>query len=198
MKKLLIILCLPLGLSAQESNADEAIKNIRQDAQRNASDSACKIMLDDFYASMESDQGLANPKIMSATTKLYDYSHQKDMPNHQIAALLVGYLDALSKPNDALKWIKALGEETIAVYGSRHPLTYIYEGENYMNARKGQEARAVFSELDKYCIKTTHRNSAVAWFYIYQLETDKRIKQTWLSVLENQFPNHWLVKTIKK
>lgn len=192
MKALLITIFLPLSLLAQETTVEEAIKTILANSQRNPNDSACRMLLDDFYQSFESDEGLGNPKMISASMKLYDYSHRKDMPNRQIALFLEGYMNSISKPEDALKWVRALKDETIAIYGERHPLTYIYEGESYMNARKGDEARAVFSEMnDKY------HNSAVAMFYIYKLETDKRLKGTWLSVLQKLYPNHWLVKTIK-
>ncbi len=192
MKQLLFVLIVPLGLCAQSKNVDQEILHIRENAVRVSTDSACRVLLDEFYESFESDLGLANPKMLSAYARLSDYSSNPAVPNHHVAVLLAEYVNSIASPEEALKWIRALTEETKLLWGERHPLTYLYEGESLMNARKGSEARAVFSEMHDEL-----KGSAVAMFYIYKLESDNRLRGTWLSVLKSLYPNHWLVKTIK-
>ncbi|MBI5475702.1 MAG: hypothetical protein HY964_03085 [Ignavibacteriales bacterium] len=187
-KWLIILFIVAATLHAQTLNLNK-LSNITK---RDSSDKLCKILFDDFYDSFESDEGLGNSKITKATINLFRYSEDTLLQNRQLAELLYGYINSVSKPDTALEWIRVLKEEYPKVYGQLHPLILLYEGESLINSKRINEAHQHF--LDFYKL---YPSSVMAMVYIFETETNPALSKTWLSILKRQHPNHWVVKNLK-
>jgi len=190
MKQLGFIFLLLSSISAysQESQIKDILANVKRDS----TDKTCKLLFDDFYDSFDSDAGMMNPKIMTATINIFKYKSDSQLPNGQLAVLLFQYDNAVSDPEKALKWISALKQEYKNVYGRSHPLILLYEGESLSEANRKEEAHAHFMEFLK-----EYPQSVIALVNAYGGEKDENLKKMWLDKLKSEHPNHWAVKKLK-
>ena len=188
MKLLSFLFLFSAALNAQET----LIESILKDVNRDSSDKVCKSIFDNLYESFESDEGLVNKKMGLATSDLIDYKMGIKSINRQLALLLDGYMNSLSDPTKALKWIAAMKKEYANIYHTSHPLILLYEGESMINGKRAADAYKHFEGFLKLYPK-----SVMAWVYLYKMEPDKRMAKTWLSILKSQHPNHWVVKELQ-
>jgi hypothetical protein len=188
MKLLLWILLTSDALYAQESMIEDILKDVRRDS----SDKTCKNIYDNYYESFESDEGLKSKKMGVAITSMFQCKLDPNSPNRQLVLLLEGYMNSISTPEKALAWIEAMKKEYKNIYKTEHPLILLYEGESLINGKRAADAKAHFNRFLK-----AYPKSVMAWVYIYKMETDKRLAQTWLSVLKAEHPNHWVVKELQ-
>jgi hypothetical protein len=177
----------------ESKSLEPQIKEWLKGIKRDSTDKSCKQLLTDFYDCFESDQGQANPLMITAMMNLFKYKDNLNLPNRQIAILLYYYINSVDKPQNALIWIRSLKVEYKNVYGTTHPLIYLYEGESLINSGQSSEAYSHFIEFQK-----KYPQSVTAMCYIYQTETDKNLAKTWLSILKVEHPNHWIVKQLKE
>ena len=191
MKRILAISIIVL-ICFESKSQNKEIKRIISTAKRDSTDKACKLLFDDFYTSFESDEGLANPKFLSATMKLVTLKSDTSFANNYLLVFLQRYVNSTSEPKKALLWIRALKDEYPKVYGNIHPLILLYEGESLINDGQTDVAHKHFMDFPE-----NHHNSVMAMVYVFQTERDKNLAKTWLSVLKSLHPNHWVVKTLK-
>jgi hypothetical protein len=154
-----------------------------------STDKRCVQLLNDFYICFESDEGQANPLMITTMMKLFEYKDDLNLPNRQLAVLLYQYINSVSQPEKALIWINALMDEYYKVYKQSNPLILLYEGESLINSHRQVDAHAYFMKFFEQFPK-----SVTAMCYIYETEPDKNLSKTWLGILKAQHPNHWMVK----
>jgi len=191
MKKILTFTFFLLFQCLVFSQSDEIQKTLKN-VTRDSLDKKCEVLFTDFYDSFKSNEGQANPKMITATINLFKYQNDTTVENKHLAILLMKYINSVSEPEKALIYIQALREEYPKVYGHMHPLILLYQGESLINAGRKSDAYKHFIEFQK-----EYPNSIMAMVYIYETETDKNLSLTWLSVLKKLYPEHWVVKDIK-
>ncbi len=170
---------------------NEQLDNILKDVKRDSTDKTCQLLFDDFYESFESDAGIGNPRIITATMNQYKYKTDISVVNRQLVLILQKYMDSLSDPKTAIYWLKCLEEEYIKVYGKVHPLILLYQGESLINSKNKAEVHKHFIDFQKRFPKST-----MALVYIYKTEEDENLAKTWLSILKAERPTHWIVKKL--
>ena len=180
---------------AQEPKPDTAksinttIKEILKYPRREFTDKTCEQLLNDMYECLETDAGPDNPRMAMLLQDMNRFKDNKELANRQIALLLSNYLNAISEPQKAALWVRALKDEYYTVYLRPNPLILLYEGENMVRLGRRSDANAFFLKF-----RDMYPQSVNAACYVYETEPDKELARAWLKKLLADHPNHWKVK----
>ena len=194
MKKLILLFSLFVSISlfSQQSEDDQIIAQLTENAIVDKTDKTILKLLDDFYdQALQSDKGELNTEIQDRIKKLYNDKQSKNM---QILTMFLVYQEhinetaAVGKPADTnfqMKLLTRLENDLQGTYGKIPIIIYIYKAEalNSMGNRK-ESARIVSTTLNKF------PDSIPLKVYQFMETKEPAIKE---DLLKNH-ANHWMVK----